>query len=277
LPPRGYKYSEKQRKKLIEVHIGIQAGDKNPAWKGDKAKPERIRLRMRKIIPEPADGQCPMCGKIAKRLSLLNVTKICNSDSKNWQWRCSYKCNQYTTGYRFAGTLSDHLCSWCGKPTKYSTRPPYGPNPFHPGCYAKWKNGVDRSVDANNLIRCPCPRCKDNENAVFTLRKLEPDGDYGRKRQYLPHHQSNGIRKAITEKNVIGYLLRQKIRRIRDVKNCEFINVLDKGRTIIRCTYPPAALAITGSGWEKCDGTGTSFLCYGHYWTIAQGSYRHIR
>lgn len=88
---KGKKFSPEYRKKLSEAHIGIQAEDKHPLWKGQGAGYGSLHIWVSKHLGKPS--KCEHCNTTtAKRFEWANVSGEYYRDLNDWIRLCK-KCH----------------------------------------------------------------------------------------------------------------------------------------------------------------------------------------
>lgn len=91
---RGKIPSEETRKKISKSHIGLQAGEKNPHWKGDAVGYSQLHFWIHKNKPRPE--RCEKCN-IEPPHDIANVSGEYKRDINDYQWLCR-RCHILSDG-----------------------------------------------------------------------------------------------------------------------------------------------------------------------------------
>ena len=78
-------------------------GNKNGAWKGDRAKYQAIHMWVRARLPK--QDYCSKCSMIKKRLEMANISGEYKRDLNDWQWLC-VSCHMDSDGRKSIGVAN---------------------------------------------------------------------------------------------------------------------------------------------------------------------------
>ena len=108
-------YLDKRDNSILK---GINVGDKNGQWKGNKVSIEGVHDYVRSRFPRPKKCQC--CG-VGYPLDMANISQEYKRDVSDWEWLCR-RCHMTKDG------RMKNLSQFSGKILKRELHPNWNPN-----------------------------------------------------------------------------------------------------------------------------------------------------